>query len=57
MRGFSKTGLVALGVLWAAPTIAADLSNPDLPTKKEIVAPTLPSTWHFEATLDGWAPN
>jgi hypothetical protein len=57
MRGFSKAGLVALGLLWDAPTLAADLSNPDLPTKKEILAPTLPSTWHFEATLDGWAPN
>jgi hypothetical protein len=57
MRGLSKTVLVAVGLLSAAPTIAADLSNPDLPTKKEIVAPTLPSTWHFEATLDGFAPN
>ena len=57
MRDLSKTVLVAVGLLWAAPTIAADLSNPDLPTKKEIVAPTLPSTWHFEATLDGFAPN
>jgi hypothetical protein len=56
-RGLSKTVLVVAGLLWAAPTIAADLSKPDLPTKKQMVSPKLPSTWHFEVTLDGWAPN
>jgi hypothetical protein len=57
MKGLSKAVLVAVGLIWGAPTLAADLSNPDLPTKKEMVSPVLPSTWHFEATLDGWAPN
>jgi hypothetical protein len=56
-RGLSKTIFVAVGLIWAAPAVAADLSKPDLPTKKEMVAPELPSTWHFDVTLDGWAPN
>ena len=56
MRGLTNAVLVAVGVLAAAPTFAADL-----PTKKPAPAPipepALPSTWHFEATIDGWAPS
>src|SRR5208282_4797960 len=56
MRGVVKAILVAGGLLSAASAFAADL-----PTKKEAPAPipepVLPSTWHFEATLDGWAPS
>jgi hypothetical protein len=56
MRAFGA-GLLVVATLCGAPTMAADLSKPDLPTKKELVPPELPSTWHFEATLDGWSPN
>ncbi len=56
MRGVAKAVLVWVGMLLAAPVLAADL-----PTKKPAPAPipepVLPSTWHFEATLDGWAPS
>jgi len=56
MRGVVKAILVAGGLLSAASAFAADL-----PTKKEAPAPipepALPSTWHFEAAIDGWAPS
>jgi hypothetical protein len=56
MRGLAKAILVSAGLLCSAPTFAADL-----PTKKPAPAPipepALPSTWHFEATIDGWAPS
>jgi hypothetical protein len=54
MRGLSKVVLVGIGMLSAAPTIAADLPTPPAPAP--IPTPAL-SDWHFEATLDGWAPN
>ena len=56
MRGGARAVVVAVGVLSGASAFAADL-----PTTKEAPAPipepVLPSTWHFEATLDGWAPS
>ncbi len=56
MRGGAKAVLVVVGVLSGASAFAADL-----PTTKEAPAPipepVLPSTWHFEATLVGWAPS
>jgi hypothetical protein len=54
MTGLSRVVLVGVGILSAAPTIAADLAPPPAPTP--IPTPAL-SDWHFEATLDGWAPN
>jgi hypothetical protein len=56
MRGVAKAVLVAIGVLLAAPVLAADR-----PTKKPaptpIPEPVLPSTWHFEFTGYGWASS
>jgi hypothetical protein len=56
MRVIARAIFVAVGFASAAPAFAADL-----PTKKPAPAPVplpaLPSTWHFEATIDGWAPS
>ncbi len=56
MRGAAKAIVVALGALAAFPVFAADL-----PTKKPAPAPipepALPSSWHFEVAIDGWAPS
>ncbi|MBV8108002.1 MAG: hypothetical protein JO223_25955 [Hyphomicrobiales bacterium] len=56
MRGVAKAVLVAIGMLLAAPVIAADL-----PTKKPAPAPIpeppLPSSWRFEITGYGWATS
>jgi hypothetical protein len=51
MWGVAKAILVATGMLSAAAAKAADLAPPPIPE------PTLPSTWHFEASIDGWAPS
>jgi len=56
MRGVAKAVLAAVGMLSAAPVLAADL-----PTKKPAPAPipepVLPSTWRFEFTGYGWATS
>ena len=56
MRGVAKAVLAAIGVLSGASAIAADL-----PTKKpppeEVVAPVLPSSWHYEITGYGWGTD
>jgi hypothetical protein len=53
--------LAVLAGLCGAPAAAADLSDSDLPTKKpateEIVAPALPSSWHYEITGYGWGTD
>ena len=55
MRTYAAAVVVLLG-LYSAPAAAADL-----PTKKqapeEIVAPALPSTWHYEITGYGWGTD
>jgi hypothetical protein len=56
MKSLAKAVLVAAGMFCTASALAADL-----PTKKEppapIPTPPLPSTWHFEITLYGWASS
>ncbi len=51
--------LIFAAGLWIAPAAAADLPQPDLPTKKAepIVTPALPSSWRFEVTGYGWGTN
>jgi hypothetical protein len=49
--------LVVLAALSRGPAVAADLPSPDLPTKKEVVAPALPSSWQFEITGYGWGTD
>ena len=49
--------LVVLAALLRGPAVAADLPSPELPTKKEVVAPALPSTWQFEITGYGWGTD
>ena len=41
------------GLALSAPAVAADLATP-APTP---VPMTISSGWHFEATINGWAPN
>jgi hypothetical protein len=48
--------LVAAG-LCGTPAAAADLPNPDLPTRKPVVPPVLPSSWHYEITGYGWGTD
>jgi hypothetical protein len=55
MRKFWGVPFLVVG-LCAAPALAADLT-PEQPAPAPIPEPALPSTWHFEATLDGWAPS
>jgi len=43
-------------MLSAAPGFAADLPT-EKPAPEPVPLPALPSTWHFEATIDGWAPS
>jgi len=54
MKFVARAIFVAVGVASAAPAFAADLAQPPAPAP--IPMPAL-SDWHFEATLDGWAPN
>jgi hypothetical protein len=49
--------LVVLAALLGGPAVAADLPSPELPTKKEVVAPALPSSWHYEITGYGWGTD
>jgi hypothetical protein len=50
--------LILLAGLYAGSAPAADLPSPDLPTTKgEIVAPALPSSWHYEFTGYFWGSS
>jgi opacity protein-like surface antigen len=49
--------LALSAALCGASAEAADLPSPDLPTKKEIVAPALPSSWRYDITLYGWGTD
>jgi hypothetical protein len=55
MRKYWGVLFLAVG-LSAAPAGAADLSTKKL-APAPVPVPALPSRWHFEATLDGWAPS
>ena len=48
--------LAALVGLYGAPAVAADLPTKK-PAPEEIVAPVLPSTWHYEITGYGWGTD
>jgi len=52
MRDLTKAVWAAAGMLAAAPAFAADLAQPPAP----IPMPAL-SDWHYEVSLDGWAPS
>src|SRR5271166_6123991 len=56
MRGGAKAILVAVGALSAAPVFAADLPTKNV-APAPIPEPMLPSRWHFEVTIDGFAPS
>jgi len=56
MRGVARAVLVAAALLAAVPAIAVDLPTKK-PAPEPVPLPTLPSTWHFEATIEGWAPS
>ena len=56
MSAIANLALVAAGILSAATASAADLPT-EQPVPAPIPEPLLPSTWHFEATLDGFAPS
>src|ERR1700727_2469721 len=53
MRICLASGLAALVGLCGAPAVAADLPTKK-PAPEEIVAPALPSSWHYEITGYGW---
>src|ERR1700684_3407599 len=48
--------LAALVGLYGAPAVAADLPTKK-PAPEEIVAPVLPSSWHYEITGYGWGTD
>jgi hypothetical protein len=53
MRRVLAASILAAGVSLSAPALAADLPMPaPAPTPM-----TISSGWHFEATIDGWAPS
>jgi hypothetical protein len=54
MFGPVRSLAIAVALAFSAPAFAADL----LPTTKAPPAPApAPQDWHFELTLDGWAPS
>ena len=55
MRKYWGVPFLVVG-LCAAPAFAADLPT-EQPAPAPIPEPALPSTWRFEATLDGFAPS
>ena len=55
MRTYAAA-LVVLAGLYGAPAVAADLPTKK-PAPEEIVAPVLPSTWHYEITGYGWGTD
>ncbi len=56
MKRLVKAGLAAMATLAAGAATAADLPT-EKPAPEPVPLPALPSTWHFEATIDGWAPS
>jgi hypothetical protein len=53
MRKLSAAIVLAAGLGFTAPALAADLAPP-----APVPAPmTISTGWHFEATIDGWAPD
>ena len=42
--------------MWPRRRFAADLPTTK-PAPETVPLPALSSTWHFEATIDGWAPS
>jgi hypothetical protein len=56
MRICLASGLIVLTGLCGAPAVAADLPTKK-PAPEEIVAPALPSTWHYEITGYGWGTD
>ena len=55
MRNLFGAAMFAASLALAAPAVAADLAQP---APAPVPAPmTISSGWHFEATLDGWAPS
>src|SRR5271157_3139083 len=56
MRWLGKGILAAAAALAAGAATAADLPT-EKPAPEPVPLPGLPSTWHFEATIDGWAPS
>jgi hypothetical protein len=51
------TAALVVAGLCGTPAAAADLPIPDLPTRKPVVAPALPSSWHYEITGYGWGTD
>jgi len=56
MKGLVEGVLAAVATLAATAALAADLPT-EKPAPEPVPLPALPSTWHFEATIDGWAPS
>jgi hypothetical protein len=56
MRYRAKVISVAIGMASIAPAFAADLPTTK-PAPAPIPEPVIPSTWRFEASIDGWAPS
>src|SRR5271167_277415 len=56
MRWLGKGILAAVATLAAGAATAADLPT-EKPALEPVPLPALPSTWHFAATIDGWAPS
>lgn len=55
MRTYAAAVVVLLG-LCGAPVAAADLPTKK-PAPEELVAPALPSAWHYEITGYGWGTD
>jgi hypothetical protein len=55
MRSYAAA-LVVLAGFYGAPGVAADLPTKK-PAPEEIVAPDLPSSWHYEITGYGWGTD
>ncbi len=56
MRVLTKAAAIVVGLSCSAPIFAADLST-NQPAPEAVPLPAIPSTWRFEATIDGWAPS
>ncbi len=56
MRILTKAAAIAVGLFFSAPIFAADLPT-EKPAPEAVSLPAIPSAWHFEATIDGWAPS
>src|SRR6201996_7785902 len=56
MRAFCAGLVVAIGLCGTQLATAADLPTKK-PAPEEIVAPELPSSWHYEITGYGWGTD